>query len=95
MRIIRQFKQGCTAKSIYKSLIVGDVFVLLGLGLKYIVGSGNHIISKNGFVYTPEMLNAFFEGEKMKGIYKQDGTGDLLEDLLMAAENDIEKGLLL
>lgn len=94
MQIIRQFKQGRTAKSIYESLIKGDVFVLAGLRVKYIVGSRNFIISEKGTVYEPNSVDCFFHGEKMGAIYKQDGTGDLLEDLLRAAENDIEKGWL-
>ena len=92
MKIIRQFKQGRTAKSIYETLRMGDVFVLAGCDSKYIVGEGNFIISGNGFVFPPDYLNNFFKGEKIKAIYKQEKvTGDLLEDLLRAAENDIEK----
>ena len=90
MRIIRQFKQGRTAKSIYKSLRNGDVFVLAVSSIKYIVGQEGYIISEKGHVY--DCATIFFAGEKMRAIYKQEsGTGELLEDLLRAAESDIRK----
>ena len=92
MKIIRQFKQGRSQKSIFKSIKPGDVFTLRHSCFKYILCQDWFeavVVSEVGTV--PIDINGLIEYYGgIEAIYHNNLRGENLEHLLIQAEKDLQ-----